>query len=96
MNDHLPPQGEQGCSNNRTRAYFVSNMQLGNNVAFTVDNDTGPKMLSGKVIKIEDAKVTIRTKNGSIFYPKKDEIVWVRTGTRWPIGIYNALNFDKK
>lgn len=81
-----------------TRQYFVDNMQPGNIVAFTVDSEQGLAMLSGRVIQIDhDSKVvTIRTKNGSIFYPKKDRIVWVRTGTRWPLGIYNALKFGKK
>lgn len=86
---------DRSTQTNRTREYFVENMQVGNVVAFTVDSPTGPKMLSGRVIQIATDKVTIRTKNASIFYPKKDQIVWVRTGTKWPLGIYNALKFNE-
>lgn len=75
----------------RTRAYFLENMKKGNCVAFTM----GERMLSGRIVKIESDKVTVRTKNGSIFFPKKEEITWVLTGSNWPVGIRNALRFGK-
>ena len=53
------------------------------------------KMISGKVVDISKDKgiYTISTHNGSIFYVKKNSIVWVKMGSRWPVGIYNALKY---
>lgn len=90
------PSPSLGENEVKTRAYYIDNMQVGNVVAFTVDTVDGQKMLSGRVLEIRNETVTIQTKNGSIFFPKKGSIVWVRTGTRWPVGIYNALKFTKK
>nr|DAZ12657.1 MAG TPA: hypothetical protein [Caudoviricetes sp.] len=87
-----PVQGEA----KQTRQFYIDNMQLGNVVAFTISKDGHQTMLSGRVRSITPEAVTVQTKNGSIFYPKKDQVVWVRTGTRWPLGIYNALKFGKK
>lgn len=88
MNNHPSPiQGEH-----KTRDHFINNIVVGNVIAFNFEE----VMLSGRVISISENEVTVRTKNGSIFYPKKDSIVWVLTGNRWPLGIYNALRFSKK
>lgn len=79
----------------RTREEFLSNLQLGNIVAFRV----GDYMYSGKVVSIvegDDKAVTIKTKNGSVYYPHISEIVWIKNGTHWPQGIFNALKESKK
>ena len=76
----------------KTRAHFIEELQVSNVIAFTFDGH----MLSGRVVDIGEKAVTVRTKNGSIFFPQKDRIVWVLKGNRWPIGIYNALKFNKK
>ena len=79
----------------RTREEFLSNLQLGNIVAFKV----GDYMYSGKVVSIvegEDKIITIKTKNGSVYYPHISDIVWIKNGTHWPQGIFNALKESKK
>lgn len=76
----------------KTREYFIENMKPGNVIAF----NQGSRMLSGKVQQIDDEKVTVKTKNGSVFFPLKKDIVWVLTGSHWPVGIYNALRCNKK
>lgn len=81
----------------RTREEFLSNLQLGNIVAFRV----GDYMYSGKVVSIVDnldvgKVITIKTKNGSVYYPHVSEIVWIKNGTHWPQGIFNALKESKK
>ena len=79
----------------KTRGEFLSNLQLGNIVAFRV----GDYMYSGKVVFIvegDDKVVTIKTKNGSVYYPHISEIVWIKNGTHWPQGIFNALKESKK
>lgn len=77
----------------KSRSDFVENIIPGNLVAFTVTQTNGYKqMLCGKVLEINTKKLVVQTNNGSIFYPKKKEVVWVKHGSRWPIGIYNALH----
>lgn len=77
----------------KEREYFVNNIIPGNLVAFTVLQLDGYKqMLCGKVLEVYENKFVIQTANGSIFYPKRKEIVWVKQGSKWPIGIYNALH----
>lgn len=66
-------------------------MQIGNFVAFK----NGNEMFSGKVLDISD-KVAIQTLNNSIFYIDKKDIVWVKNGSHWPIGVYNALKYSRK
>lgn len=76
-----------------TKEQYIANMEVGNVVAFTVETEQGLKMLSGRVMKITNNHCTIQTKNGSVFFPNKSNIVWVKTGTKWPLGIYNALKY---
>lgn len=74
-----------------TRKEHLDNMVCGNIVAFT----NGVDMFSGKVISVEGNFVTVQTLNGSIFYKKKDDIKWVKNGSKWPVGIFNALKRSK-
>lgn len=75
----------------KSRAYFLDNMKPGNVVAFNMSD----RMLSGRIKDISNGIVTIKTKNGSIFHVEKEKIVWVLTGSHWPVGIYNALRYRK-
>ena len=74
-----------------TREEHLENMVCGNIVAFT----TGMDMYSGKVVSVEGNYVTIQTPNGSVFYKKKDDVKWVKNGSKWPVGIFNALKRSK-
>ena len=49
------------------------------------------RMMSGKVLEVRDEDVKVECKNGSIYFVGKDAIAWVKTGARWPSGIFNAL-----
>ena len=64
---------------------------VGNIVAFKRED----LMFSGKVIEVSEDKVTIQTPNNSIFYVERENVVWVKIGTKWPVGIYNALKYSK-
>ena len=53
-------------------------------------------MISAKVLSANkfDGRVndvSVVTKNGSRYIVKTENISWVKTGSRWPSGIYNAL-----
>lgn len=90
-----------------TRDFHIQAVQEGNIVAFKLlDREGGVRMLTGKVEAItgnptapeggtNSPTFTIRTKNGSVFYATREAVVWVKTGSRWPTGIYNALKHQK-
>lgn len=71
----------------KTRDDYLKNLEVGLLVAFKTDG----KMMSAKVIEINDEQVKVETKNGSVYFVKKEDIAWVKTGKRWPAGIFNAL-----
>lgn len=84
----------------KSRMDYISNIKPGNVISFNVPGD---KMISGKVVEIcepeqtpdgKERKYIVRTNNCSIFYVVEKDITWVKTGTRWPLGIYNALKLN--
>ena len=80
----------------KTREEYLSTLSVGNIIAFKV----GDNMFSGKVESIvRDTElghiIMIKTKNGSVYYPHLSDIVWIKNGSRWPIGIFNALKATK-
>ena len=69
----------------------VENAQIGAIVAF---KDEKGKVRSAKIVKRSSQKkrkLKLQTAYGLDFVVSYDDIVWVRTGDRWPRGIYNLL-----
>lgn len=77
----------------KNRQEIINSICVGNIVAFTVELYNDKLMLSGKVIEVIDNLLAIQTHNGSIFYTAKNSVAWVKTGSTWPLGIYNALKY---
>lgn len=80
----------------KTKKNYIENIQIGNIIAFKVEED----MYSGKVVDISRSdegvpQFTVKTKNGSVYFPEVDDITWVKNGSHWPVGIYNALKLTK-
>lgn len=79
----------------KNREYYISKIECGNIVAFNCED----QMFSGKVISVDNVTqtgfFTIKTKNGSVYYIPPEDIVWLKTGSHWPTGIYNALKLSK-
>lgn len=74
------------------REDLLNNISVGNIIAFT---DTSQEMYSGRVVEIKDKTLVVRTKNGSVFFVDRSHVTWVKNGTRWPTGIFNALKYTK-
>ena len=74
----------------RTREQFINNISVGNIVAFK----HAEHIYSAKVISINaDTTISVMTNNNCIFYIDRSEVVWVKLGTLWHLGIYNALKY---
>lgn len=74
------------------RKKYLDSLSVDNIVAFK----NGNNMFSGKVIEIVGKYATIQTLNGSIYYVNKQDISWIKNGSHWPTGIFNALKRSKK
>lgn len=74
------------------RKKYLDSLSVDNIVAFK----NGNNMFSGKVIEIVGKYATIQTPNGSIYYVNKQDISWIKNGSHWPAGIFNALKRSKK
>ena len=68
---------------------YIKNLRKGTILAFRVK--CSEKVLSAMVIEINIVNITVETKNGTKFIIDRDSILWVKTGERWPKGIYNLL-----
>lgn len=80
----------------KDRSYYLSKLSVGNIVAFNVNNF----MFSGKVTEIfepgNEYRCSVRTKNNSVYFLVEKDIVWIKNGTHWPLGVYNALKASKE
>ncbi len=79
----------------KNRDFYLSQLSVGNIVAFKINES----MYSGKVVSIVNGDpviYTVKTKNGSVYYPRHGDIAWIKNGSYWPVGIYNALKESKK
>lgn len=66
---------------------YLDSLNKGILVAFKKEG----KVLSGKVDKVMEESVELTTRLGSMYAIKKCDILWVKTGERWPRNIYNLL-----
>lgn len=69
---------------------YIENIEIGTIVAFKLSNG---KVKSAKVVKksTKNRKLKLETDYGAEYIVSYDSVVWVRTGKRWPKGVYNLL-----
>lgn len=69
---------------------YVENIAIGTIVAFRLSNG---KVKSAKVVKksTKNRKLKLETDYGAEYIVNYEDIVWVRTGKRWPKGVYKLL-----
>ncbi|MBO5743424.1 MAG: Rho termination factor N-terminal domain-containing protein [Clostridia bacterium] len=69
---------------------YVENAEVGTLVAFKLSNG---KVKSAKIIRksSKNRKLKLETDYGAQYIVSYDDIIWVRTGRRWPKGVYRLL-----
>lgn len=79
-----------GAKINDQKMSYVEGIEIGTIVAFRLSNG---KVKSAKVVKksTKNRKLKLETDYGAEYIVSYDDIVWVRTGKRWPRGVYNLL-----
>lgn len=76
------------------KSRYIDSLKVGQILAFNINGST----ISGKVVEIADPEefITIETKNKTQFIIRREDIVWVKTGQRWPKGVFQALKGEKQ
>ena len=69
---------------------YIENIEIGTLVAFRFSNG---KVKSAKVTRksTKNRKLKLETDYGAEYIVSFDDILWVRTGKRWPRGVYKLL-----
>ena len=69
---------------------YIENIDIGTIVAFRLSNG---KVKSAKVVRksTKNRKLKLETDYGAEYIVSYEDIVWVRTGKRWPRGVYKLL-----
>jgi len=78
------------CVNMEQKMLYIENIEIGTIVAFRLSNG---RVKSAKVTKksTKNRKLKLETDYGAEYIVSYEDIVWVRTGKRWPRGVYNLL-----
>lgn len=74
----------------KQKMHYIENIEVGVLVAFRLSNG---KVKSAKVTRksTKNRKLKLETDYGAEYIVSYDDIVWVRTGKRWPRGVYKLL-----
>ena len=69
---------------------YIENIEIGTLVAFRLSSG---KVKSAKVMRksTKNRKLKLETDYGAEYIASYDDIVWVRTGKRWPRGVHKLL-----
>ena len=69
---------------------YLDNIQVGTIVAFKLSDN---KAKSAKVVKksTKNRKLQVETSYGAQYIIPFENVIWVKTGSRWPKGVYNML-----
>ena len=72
------------------KMHYIENIDIGTLVAFRLSNG---KVKSAKVVRksTKNRKLKLETDYGAEYIVSFEDIIWVRTGKRWPKGVYRLL-----
>ena len=94
IKEEVSNQSEGSQKVSKTTRDYLNNAEVGTLVAFK-KNISKDIAMSGKFISFEDGKVTVESKKGTLFKLNPENIIWVKTGGRWPKWVFNLFNKEK-
>lgn len=76
--------------NMEVKEHYIEQAPIGALVAFRLSNG---KVKSAKITNksSKNRKLKLETEYGAVYVVSYDNILWVRTGLRWPSGVYKLL-----
>jgi len=82
---------DSSLSKARVRENYIENVEPGTILAFKMPG--GEKVRSAAIVNrsSKNRKLKVVTSYGVEYVISYDDVVWVRTGKRWPRGVYNLL-----
>lgn len=83
-------QHEQPAAHDTTRDY-LDRAEVGTIVAFKAFFKGKHIVLSGKILEKGPSGIAVETKNGTRFSIMDDDVIWVKTGARWPSWVFEQL-----
>lgn len=88
--DESPEVDKQIYNKATQKLKYIENAEVGTIVAFRLPNG---KVKSAAIEKrsIKRRALQLATSYGKTFVVSFDDVVWVKTGTRWPKGIFDLL-----
>lgn len=91
--DSTQHRGSQKAT--KTTIDYLNTVDPGTLVAFT-RNSAKNIAMSGKLVSIENGKVKVESKKGTLFKINQENIIWVKTGDRWPRWVFALFNKNSK
>lgn len=96
IKDYNSIQSEGSQKVSRTTSDYIDNIEKGTLVAFKRNLSKNIAM-SGKFVCFdENGKVVVESKKGTKFTINKENIIWVKTGIRWPKWVFDMFNKNVK
>lgn len=102
--DHIKAQHREayliddGNRSTKTKEDYIKNAEVGLIVAFRLNFDANSgvkltKVISGKILEnnSDDEEYIVETVNGLKYGVPHDTVIWVKTGNRWPKGVYEEM-----
>lgn len=84
-------QSEGSQKVTKTTKDYLNDAIPGTLVAFKRNNSKDIAM-SGKFVSYENGKVIVESKKGTLFKLLPENIIWVKTGARWPKWVFDLFN----
>lgn len=83
-------ENESANVNMEQKMTYIENISIGTIVAFKLPNG---RAKSAKVVRksTKNRKLKLETDYGAEYIISYDDVIWVRTGKRWPRGVYKLL-----
>ena len=66
---------------------YIKNAEIGVLVAFKFRD----KVRSGKIVDKKENLLIVETQNGTMYNLLYEDVIWVKTGDRWPKQVFNLL-----
>lgn len=86
-------EGSSDVVKSESKEAYLNNAKIGTIVAFKVNDK---KALSGMITEIHQNGFVVETKSGVKFNVRRKNVLWVKTGSRWPKGVYQALKGEQQ
>lgn len=71
----------------------IERAEVGLLVAFSLNGSN--KIMTAKIVENNKKTLVVETKNGTRYFVGQEDIIWVKTGKRWPKQIYLELIKDR-